>query len=586
MYLQKLLQLLLSSLVSMTFVLSSAYAAEPLNCSVEEPAFLIQGGNRPCGFQSSVKGKIKNNGKVGYALCGVKLINKLKSEFSTEIIHVGGPVARCVGKEKNKYPKSIKGKRRVEWYKVTNGTCQTKNWSNKKALSLLTEDQKRRYNHEVSKHSSGRALDFFVQWEQKSKPTGDVKNAGDKIKNWALKAVNRKDYGISEVIWNEVFYSKNNSWKGRAYPSRPHYDHVHLSCNKIDDASEKKEVLDELASSCKAYQRNNKGCPNYSKKVRNQIKAKTKNNRTEKKKALKLDNATKLTKKAKPISKPKTDKKPVVKNTNTSNSSVQSSKTPTDLGHICFDLGNKQYKQEVQNDSAIWLARMIDGETAGHPTKVDANYMIWSSVQRWYLRGGFRKGKVANKSLTEVTRNHSQPVNVIWRKNGKKCSRFYKSGKYVKNNTDRAKLCKPNIVNRRAKYQALKWSEISPVARNAVTTFFDGNLKNPIAGAVGWAANGLWNRQQKSGNNVKEKKYKVASASKNTYYRLTRPKGKHLSSKETQITVMKPGSTFECGNDNNQELVKKPKKIINKKHKPKNVERDGVDNPFKKKKTN
>ncbi len=230
----------------------------------------------------------------------------------------------------------------------------------------------------------------------------------------------------------------------------------------------------------------------------------------------------------------------------TSNSSLDKLPKSTDLGRLCYKKGPSK---KIRVDDALWLAKMIHGETGGRPTEEDADAMLWSIAQRTLLP--FWR----DKSIERLTRAYSQPINEMWTKTGRKCKKFHKTnfkGK-VKSN------CSLKLVNRRAKFIKMEWSDIAPLARESVLEFSKGRTKNPVIGSVGWFAPNVWKGREKKGINKARKANKKRNIKRRTsmifhhnidgniyFYRGDGPNTRKW--KEDEVLVVGPGKTCPSSN--------------------------------------
>lgn len=180
---------------------------------------------------------------------------------------------------------------------------------------------------------------------------------------------------------------------------------------------------------------------------------------------------------------------------------------PTDqeLGYICYQDGTEK---KITPQAAIWMAKMIDGETWDRPTQKDADSMLWSMAQRTVLPSW------RNRQLHKKLQQYSQPINPRWTKTGDKCRKYYVDGYSgtIANN------CSKKRVNKRARNIRKKWKDTTVLARQAVLDFSAGSIPNPVVGAIGWFAPKVWERRENSGKNSKEHLVKHAKIDGNVYF--------------------------------------------------------------------
>ena len=175
------------------------------------------------------------------------------------------------------------------------------------------------------------------------------------------------------------------------------------------------------------------------------------------------------------------------------------------LGYICYQDGSEK---KITAQSAIWMAKMIDGETWGHPSRADATSMLWSIVQRTVLPSW------RHKKLHKKIQQYSQPINPRWTKNGDKCRKYYSrgyAGKIPRN-------CSQKRVNKRANNIRKEWKDTALLARKTVIDFIEGSIRNPVIGAIGWYAPKLWERRERKGTNIKARQVFHSQIDGNVYF--------------------------------------------------------------------
>ena len=233
-------------MIGLSLQVADAQNLKNIDCSKPfevEKKILVSSGNRACVIKKS------------YQPCATKIVRALKNV--KPLYKIGGPVKRCIAnKNKSLFPKKMD---RWGWYKATGGTCKAKKW---KGYNSLTKKEKKLYSTNPSNHASGHAIDIYVN--KKVPPKDHCLTAGDGIKDWAL--ANHDEYGITEIFWNKHQYTKKGNWKKRKF-NKPHYDHVHLSCENPKGENLKKE-LDIEEKECDAEKK--------SMKIKNKRKQKSK----------------------------------------------------------------------------------------------------------------------------------------------------------------------------------------------------------------------------------------------------------------------------------------------------------------------
>jgi hypothetical protein len=158
-----------------------------------------------------------------------------------------------------------------------------------------------------------------------------------------------------------------------------------------------------------------------------------------------------------------------------------------EVGTICYADGTSR---RLTPDNALWLARMVDGETWGDPSAADASAMLWSLAQRSGI-WGFPKW-----DFSEFVWSYSQPISPKWLSTGSACKKYY-AADYTGSIPDN---CSVKRTTRRAANRTRAWKDIDVVARQAVLEFVAGEMPNPVPGSVGWWASGTWDARVKKGN--------------------------------------------------------------------------------------
>lgn len=200
-----------------------------------------------------------------------------------------------------------------------------------------------------------------------------------------------------------------------------------------------------------------------------------------------------------------------------------------ELGRLCFDNGEEK---ALSSDDVLWAARMIHGETGGSASFEDADAMLWSMGQRIRWSPTWRK-----KTLAGLVRSYSQPINVKWSKTGKACRKYY-DGSSSDPTPDN---CSESRLQRRAKYRKIAWTDIDAAARSQTLRFARGELDNPVPGAVGWFARGLWERREKNGSNARENMAFHSEIERNAFFYSTRPDTRAWTGSEVRVAA--PGES-------------------------------------------
>lgn len=178
------------------------------------------------------------------------------------------------------------------------------------------------------------------------------------------------------------------------------------------------------------------------------------------------------------------------------------------LGNICFSDGTHR---TLSTQDAVWMAKMIDGETWGKPTPEDGAAMLWAIAQRSNIR------VYKTWDLQKLIKAYSQPINPIWTRTGSKCESFYDPS-FQGNVPER---CSLRRIERREANIRKSWKDTAPIARQAVLDFAQGRSPNPIIGAVGWFAPNTWDSRERSGKNARNDQIFHSEIDGNVYYSLT-----------------------------------------------------------------
>lgn len=197
---------------------------------------------------------------------------------------------------------------------------------------------------------------------------------------------------------------------------------------------------------------------------------------------------------------------------------------------LCHSSGSKS----VTGKDILWLARMINGETWGKPTREDSESMIWSISQRAFI-GAHRK-----KSITLLSQQYSQPISRKWLKGGSRCKKYYRQnwdGSVPSN-------CRRSVVNRRSKNREATWDDLPFIAKDTVVEFVKGSIPNSVPGAVGWYSPKMWKKRENNGRNRKDNQEFHSEIDGNVYfYRSVRPNTGIWDASEVRVVT---GNGF-CG---------------------------------------
>jgi len=125
---------------------------------------------------------------------------------------------------------------------------------------------------------------------------------------------------------------------------------------------------------------------------------------------------------------------------------------------------NQKRQTIIDDEAALWAARMCVGEGGKRCSTKKAAAMLWAVMNRWMLHRARRYWP----TYQYLMRRFSQPINPRWRKGGD-LARKYAGTKY----------CTPARLRRRAKISSLTWDEIPEQIVEAVKAFQAGTLPPP-----------------------------------------------------------------------------------------------------------
>jgi hypothetical protein len=178
------------------------------------------------------------------------------------------------------------------------------------------------------------------------------------------------------------------------------------------------------------------------------------------------------------------------------------------LGTICYADGTSR---RITPDDAVQMAKMIDGETWGSPSVADARAMLWAIAQRSGIWAFPRW------TLADLIRAYSQPINPKWTRTGSACRQYYApsfSGPIPDS-------CSLRRVERREHNITMVWADLAALARREVLDFAAGKTANPVPGAVGWFAPGMWKKREGNGSNTRDHMVAGPSIDGNVYVKLS-----------------------------------------------------------------
>ena len=199
------------------------------------------------------------------------------------------------------------------------------------------------------------------------------------------------------------------------------------------------------------------------------------------------------------------------------------------LGKVCYPGG---HEKAITPEAVVWMAKMVHGETRGGPSRDDAEWMLWSLVQRsgiWSFR---------TWDWQKFVQAYSQPVNPKWTRTGKYCKKYWAEG-YTGKIAD---ACSKKRVDLRDQYIAMSWDDTHVTARKAAIELATGSLANPAPGSVGWFDPGTWRSREKNGSNAKSHMVLVDTVDGNSYFAMDQNPDTRGWTADT-VTVVGPNET-------------------------------------------
>jgi hypothetical protein len=127
---------------------------------------------------------------------------------------------------------------------------------------------------------------------------------------------------------------------------------------------------------------------------------------------------------------------------------------------------NRDRSCQIDEETALWAARMCVGEGGKNCSEEKASAMLWALMNRWFLHPGRRHWP----TFLYLMRRFSQPINPRWQKGGDLARRYRNKP-----------AGSPARLRRRARICALKWGddEISATVSGVITDFYLGLLRPP-----------------------------------------------------------------------------------------------------------
>lgn len=147
---------------------------------------------------------------------------------------------------------------------------------------------------------------------------------------------------------------------------------------------------------------------------------------------------------------------------------------------VLYGPGGFQYR--LTDEDLLWLGRSVTREAGGNPEGTAA--VIWAIVQYHALVLGPGGQRPKFSTLTAMIRAYSVPVIPGAAQAGSAWCQAH------------PRLCTEGLLQARQRIQRTPWSGLPEVVRDAVTRFAQGELPNPVPGAVDWDAAFTQDRSQ------------------------------------------------------------------------------------------
>ncbi|MDJ0766544.1 MAG: hypothetical protein QNJ97_26455 [Myxococcota bacterium] len=125
---------------------------------------------------------------------------------------------------------------------------------------------------------------------------------------------------------------------------------------------------------------------------------------------------------------------------------------------------NREQRASIDEETALWAARMCVGEGGRKCNKTKAAAMLWALLNRWFLHPARRHWP----TFLFLMRRFSQPINPRWQRGGD-LARKYAGTKY----------CSPARLRRRAIISSLTWDQIPKQIIETVKAFQQGVIPPP-----------------------------------------------------------------------------------------------------------
>ncbi|MGE0789753.1 MAG: hypothetical protein AB7S26_29035 [Sandaracinaceae bacterium] len=140
------------------------------------------------------------------------------------------------------------------------------------------------------------------------------------------------------------------------------------------------------------------------------------------------------------------------------------------------------WRYRLTKTDVLWAARMVEGETLRRPDRGDdALAVLWTMTSLFAPDG--QRAKYGGRrfvTFTDQIRAYSQPINPRWLAEGEFCRPGGRSF-----GTD---ACADARLTARARLQRTAWKELDPLLRRVVIAWALGRTRNPVPGAIEFAA--------------------------------------------------------------------------------------------------
>jgi peptidoglycan hydrolase-like protein with peptidoglycan-binding domain len=134
--------------------------------------------------------------------------------------------------------------------------------------------------------------------------------------------------------------------------------------------------------------------------------------------------------------------------------------------YVGSNTANQDRAATIDDETALWCARMCVGEGGQKCSAQKAAAMLWAIMNRWMLH----PGRKSWPTYLYLLRRFSQPINPRWQKGGDLAEKYAgtESGS-------------PARLKRRAQICALEWSDVPDTISKTVKAFQRGTLPPPEA---------------------------------------------------------------------------------------------------------